>query len=56
MITKRYVSVVTVSINDNIKCLGNMKQGFKRIMSWNKCRSEITSQSKKQIRLLYLLE
>ena len=35
--TKIYVSVVTLSINENIK------QGFKRTISWNKYRSEITT-------------
>ena len=33
--TKLYVPVVTLSINDNIKFLENMKQGFKRTLSWN---------------------
>ena len=31
-------------INDNIKFLENIKQGFKRTISWNKYRSEITAQ------------
>ena len=39
--TKLYVSVVTLSINDNIKFLENIKQGLKRTFSWNKYRSEI---------------
>ena len=34
---KLYVLVVTLSINDNIKLLANIKQGFKRKISWNKC-------------------
>ena len=29
---------------DNIKFLENIKQGFKRKISWKKCRSEITTQ------------
>ena len=33
-------------INDNIKFLENIKQGFKRTVSWNKYRSEITTQPK----------
>ena len=33
-------------MNDNIKFLENIKQGFKRTISWNKCRSEITTQPK----------
>ena len=32
--TKLYVPVVTLSINDNIKFLENIKQGFKRTISW----------------------
>ena len=31
---KLYVPVVTFSINDNIKFLENIKQGFKRTISW----------------------
>ena len=31
---KLYVRVVTFSINDNIKFLENIKQGFKRTISW----------------------
>ena len=31
--TKPYVAVVTLPINDNIKFLENIKQGFKRIIS-----------------------
>ena len=46
--TKLHVPVVTLSINDNIKFLENIKQGFKRTISWNKYRSEITTQAKKQ--------
>ena len=38
---KLYVPVFTLSINDNIKFLENIKQGFKRTISWNKYRSEI---------------
>ena len=43
---KLYLPVVTLSINDNIKFLENIKQGFKRTISWNKYRSEITTQPK----------
>ena len=38
--------VVTLSINDNIKFLENIKQEFKRTISWNKYRFEITKQPK----------
>ena len=34
--TKLYVPVVALSINDNIKFLENIKQGFKRTIPWNK--------------------
>ena len=43
---KLYVPVVTLPINDNIKFLENIKQGFKRAISWNKYRSEETTQTK----------
>ena len=42
--TKPYVPVVTLSINDNITFLENIKQGFVRAISWNKYRSEIATQ------------
>ena len=42
---KLYVPVVSLSINDN-KRLENIKQGFKRTISWNKYRSEVTTQPK----------
>ena len=45
---KIYVPVVTLSISTNIKFLENIKQGFKRTISWNKYRSEITTQPKKK--------
>ena len=44
--TKFYVLVVTLSIDDNIEFLENLKQGFKRTISWNKYRSEIITQPK----------
>ena len=44
--TKLYVPFVILSIND-IKFLENIKQGFKKkTISWNKYRSEITTQLK----------
>ena len=43
---KRYVPVVTLSINNNMKVSEKIKQGFKRTISWNKYRSEITTQPK----------
>ena len=44
---KLYVPDVNLSVNDNIKFLENIKQGFKRTISQKKYRSEITTQPKK---------
>ena len=44
--TKLCVPVVNLSINDNIKFLESIKQGFKRKISCNKYRSEITTAKK----------
>ena len=40
--TKLYIPVATL-INDNVTFLENIKQEFKRRVSWNKYRSEITA-------------
>ena len=53
--TKLYVPVNTLFINDNIKFLENIKQGFKRTISWRKYRSEITTQTKNN-NLDYLID
>ena len=42
---KLYVPVVTWPINDNIKFLEHLKQGFRRTVPWNKYRSEIRKES-----------
>ena len=39
---KLYIPVATL-INDNVTFLENIKQEFKRRVSWNKYRSEITA-------------
>ena len=44
--TKLYVSLFTLSINDNIKLLENIKQEFIKTVSWNKYRSETTTDPK----------
>ena len=44
--SKHYIPVVTFSINDNIKLLQNLRQEVKGTISWNKCRPEVTTQSK----------
>ena len=46
---KLYVSVLTLSIDESIKFSEHLKQGFRRTVSWNKYRSEITTQPKKTI-------
>ena len=50
---KLYVPVSKLSVNDNNKFLENIKQGFKRTVSWKKYESEITTQTKKQQPRLY---
>ena len=52
---KLYVLGVTLPINDNTKLLENLKQVFKRTISWNKYRSEIKTQSKNN-NLDYLID
>ena len=51
--SKLYIPVATFSINDNIKFLEMLKQRFRRAISWNKCRSEIRTEQKKQQFILY---
>ena len=53
--TKLYVPMFTFSINNCIEFLENMKQGFKRRVSWNKYRSEITWEPKND-NLIYMIE
>ena len=53
--TKLYVPLVALSVNDNINFLKNIKQGFKRRISWNKYRSKITTQPKNN-NLDYLID
>ena len=38
--TKLYVSVVTLSTQDNAKLLEQLKSGFKRVVNWNKYLSK----------------
>ena len=42
--TKLYVPVVTLSKENDIKLLEQLKTGFKRTIKWNKCRSQMTVQ------------
>ena len=45
---KLYIHVATLSVNNNIKLLENLKRGFKRTISWNKYRSESNKTTQKQ--------
>ena len=42
--SKLYVPVVTLSTRDNAKLLQQLKAGFKRTISWNKCQSKIITE------------
>ena len=42
---KLYVPVVTLSKDDEIKLLTNLKSGFKREIIWNKYRSQMTTET-----------
>ena len=42
--TKLYVSVVTLSKENDIKPLEQLKSGFKRTIKWSKYRSQMTIQ------------
>ena len=53
--SKLYVPEVTLSINDIIKFLENIKHGFKRTISWNKYSPEIMTQPKNN-NLDYLID
>ena len=45
---KFYVAVVTLSTQNNIKLLGQLKSGFKITINWNKYRSKTTIQTQNQ--------
>ena len=46
--TKLYVPVATLSKENDIKLLEQLKSGFKRTIKWNKYRSLMTVQRKKK--------
>ena len=52
--TKLYVPVLTLSTQDNVKLLHQLKSGFKRTISWNKYQSKPTAQAPNQY-LNYLI-
>ena len=53
--TKLYVPVVTLSKENDIKLLEQLKSGFKRTIKWNKYRSQITDLPKNK-NLNYLID
>ena len=53
--TKLYVPVVTLSKENDIKLLEQLKSGFKRTIKWNKYRSQMTIQPQKN-NLNYLID
>ena len=53
--TKFYVSVVTLSKENDIKLLEQLKSGFKRTIKWNKYRSQMTVQPQNNY-LNYLID
>ena len=42
---KLYIPVITLSKDDEIKLLTNLKSGFKREIIWNKYRSQMTTEA-----------
>ena len=53
--TKLYVPVVTLSKENDIKLLEQLKTGFKRTIKWNTCRSQMTVQPQNN-NLNYLID
>ena len=47
---KLYVSVITLSTQDNIKPLKSLESGFKRTINWNKNQSKIPEMIKNDLR------
>ena len=52
---KLYVSIVTLSTQDNAKLLQQLKSGFKRTINWNKYQSNISTERPNQ-NLDYLID
>ena len=53
--TKLNVPVVSLSAKDDNKLLQQLKSGFKRTIKWNKCKSQMTLQTKNN-NLNYLID
>ena len=52
--TKLYVPVVTLSTENDQRLLEQLRTGFKRTIRWNKCRSEMTNQTKNNNLIVWL--
>ena len=53
--TKLYLPVITLSTENDKKLQEQLRTGFKRTIKWNKCRSEMTNQTK-NYNLNYLID
>ena len=53
--TKLYVPVVTLSTQDNVKLLKQLKSGFEITINWNKYQSKISTEIQNQY-LYYLID
>ena len=53
--TKLYIPVVTLSTEDDNKLLEQLKSGLRKTIRWNKCRSDMSNQTKTNI-LNYLID
>ena len=53
---KLYVPAVLLSTNNNPKFLEHLKQGFRRTVSWNNSRFEITTTQPKKSCLGYMID
>ena len=45
---KHYVPVVTLSTQDNVKLLDQLKSGFKRKIKWNKYQPKLSTEIQNQ--------
>ena len=46
--TKRYVTIITLSTQDNTKLLQQLRSGFKRAFNWNKYQSKVSTERQNQ--------
>ena len=53
---KIYVPVVTLSTQDNVKRLQQLKSGFKRTINWNKYQSKVKIQRQDQLYIIVLIQ